>query len=240
MYENHLLIAVVLIVIASLLFYLQKRSEQRKMEQKTSERERMAAKATDADQSVPSVNESIRPVGSNTIDHVQMQSIPSSDSKNLSLGYLVSKFNYEFELSELRNSLVMKGLDAMDGHDFEYFVAGLLEAHIFDQTEVTKGSGDFGVDIVATNRHGTRFGIQCKRFVSPLGLSPIQEVVAGLKTYNCNQGMVVTNSTFSESAKKLAEANDVILFDRNILEGLMFKSHILSYPECPEEIIHLI
>lgn len=40
-------------------------------------------------------------------------------------------------------------MDEMEGHDFEYFCADLLEKQGFVEVEVTRGSGDFGVDILA-------------------------------------------------------------------------------------------
>ena len=40
-------------------------------------------------------------------------------------------------------------IDEMDGHDFEYFCAELLEKNGFIGVEVTKGSGEYGIDIIA-------------------------------------------------------------------------------------------
>ena len=40
-------------------------------------------------------------------------------------------------------------MDEMEGHDFEYYCADLLRKDGFSNVEVTKGSGDFGVDILA-------------------------------------------------------------------------------------------
>ena len=37
----------------------------------------------------------------------------------------------------------------MEGHEFEYFCADLLKQKGFVDVEVTKGSGDYGVDILA-------------------------------------------------------------------------------------------
>ena len=41
-------------------------------------------------------------------------------------------------------------MDELDGHDFEFFCADLLRAQGFIDVEVTRGSGDFGVDILAS------------------------------------------------------------------------------------------
>ena len=43
------------------------------------------------------------------------------------------------------------------------------------------------------------------------------EAFAGMKYYKANRCMVITNSAFSKSAVELANANGVILWDRQIL-----------------------
>ena len=53
--------------------------------------------------------------------------------------------------------------DEMEGHEFEYFCADLLEKRGFEEVEVTKGSGDYGVDILA-EKDGVTYAIQCKRY----------------------------------------------------------------------------
>ena len=53
------------------------------------------------------------------------------------------------ETSIQRSSLDEVDIDNMDGQSFEYFCADLLRANGFANVEVTKGSGDQGVDILA-------------------------------------------------------------------------------------------
>lgn len=100
----------------------------------------------------------------------------------------------------------------MTGHDYEYVVADYLRSRGYHGVKVTKGSGDFGVDVIASKR-GTKYAVQCKLYSSPVGLSAIQEVVAGKACYNCTGAMVVTNSTFTAAAEELAKRNGVILLD---------------------------
>ena len=47
-------------------------------------------------------------------------------------------------------------MDELEGHDFEYYCADLLREHGFLDVEVTKGSGDFGADILA-EKDGAHF-----------------------------------------------------------------------------------
>ena len=44
------------------------------------------------------------------------------------------------------------------------------------------------------------------------------EAFAGSKYYKCNKALVVTNNYFTKGAIELAEANGVILWDRDELE----------------------
>ena len=108
----------------------------------------------------------------------------------------------------------------MSGHEFEYFCAELLRNNGFFDVNVTKGSGDQGVDILAT-KDGIKYAIQCKNYTSALGNTPVQEVSAGKIFYNCHVGIVLTNSTFTSGAISLAKATGVLLWDKNVLSELM-------------------
>lgn len=98
------------------------------------------------------------------------------------------------------------------GQEYEHLVASYLLKHGYTNVEVTKSSGDFGVDVIA-HKGGKKYAVQCKYYSVPVGLSAIQEVVAGKAIYNCDSAMVVTNSNFTDSAKRLAKDNHVILLE---------------------------
>ena len=114
----------------------------------------------------------------------------------------------------------MEKVDNMDGHAFENWCAELLKQTGFTEVEVTPGSGDQGVDILAV-KEGVYYAIQCKCYSSDLGNTPIQEVYAGKEMYNCQVGAVMTNRHFTEGARKLAEKTRVLLWDRNKLIELL-------------------
>lgn len=107
-------------------------------------------------------------------------------------------------------------IDLMEGHDFEYWSANLLRDFGFTNVEVTRGSGDQGVDILA-EKDGIRYAIQCKCYRNPLGNTPIQEVHAGKEMYHCQIGAVMTNQYFTSSGKELAEKTGTLLWDRDWL-----------------------
>ena len=118
------------------------------------------------------------------------------------------------EVSELKET------DGMDGHDFEYWCADLLRQVGYQNVEVTRGSGDQGVDITA-EKGGVHYAVQCKCYASPLGNTPVQEVFAGKEMYGCQVAVVMTNSTFTEGARELAKKTRVLLWDRGALQNML-------------------
>lgn len=113
-------------------------------------------------------------------------------------------------------------VQTMDGLEFESWCANLLRGNGFIAVDVTKGSGDQGVDIIA-EKDDIRYAIQCKRYASNLGNTPVQEVCAGKFLYKCHVGVVMTNSYFTDPAKELAQATGVILWDGDKLAKMQAK-----------------
>ena len=108
----------------------------------------------------------------------------------------------------------------MEGHDFEYFCADLLEDHGFKSVEVTRGSGDYGVDVLA-EKEGVTYAVQCKRYDGPVGVKAVQEAYAGRDYYDRMVGAVMTNQYFTEPAVKAARKLKILLWDRGYLESMM-------------------
>jgi len=114
----------------------------------------------------------------------------------------------------------LERIDKMDGHTFERWCANLLKASGLVDVEVTRGSGDQGVDVLAT-LDGVRYAVQCKCYSSDLGNKPVQEVFAGSVIYKCQVGAVMTNRHFTAGAKELATATGVSLWDRDWIISLL-------------------
>lgn len=104
----------------------------------------------------------------------------------------------------------------MNGYEYEYKCAKILKRKGFSKVEVTKESGDQGIDIIAY-RNGKKYGIQCKYYTSPVGNHAVQEVFAGAKYYNCDIAVVMTNNTFTSSAKELAQKTNVLLWNETTI-----------------------
>lgn len=106
--------------------------------------------------------------------------------------------------------------DNMDGHTFERYCANVLTENSFQKVQVTQGSGDQGVDIIAY-KDDIKYGIQCKCHASDINNRAVQEVFAGKAFYQCHVGVVLTNRYFTKSAIELASRNGVILWNRDKL-----------------------
>lgn len=111
-------------------------------------------------------------------------------------------------------------MDALEGHDFEYYCADLLKKRGFLDVEVTKGSGDFGIDILA-EKDGITYGVQCKCYQAPVGVFAVQEAYAGRDYYDRMVGVVMTNQYFTGPAVKMARKLNVLLWDRGYLEEML-------------------
>lgn len=101
----------------------------------------------------------------------------------------------------------------INGYDYEERVAKSLWKKGYRNVIVTSKSGDYGADIVATNKHGEKICFQCKHYNGVVGIDSVQEIAAAKKYYGCSRGAVVTNSKFTKAAKELALSNDIDLFE---------------------------
>lgn len=110
-------------------------------------------------------------------------------------------------------------IDLMEGHEFEYYCAELLRQAGFLEVEVTRGSGDYGVDIL-TEREGVTYAVQCKRYDGPVGVKAVQEAYAGKDFYDRMVGVVMTNQYFTKPAVEVARKLKILLWDRGYLEGM--------------------
>lgn len=109
----------------------------------------------------------------------------------------------------------MADIDQMNGRQFEERLA----AHFHRQgyrVDLTPYQGDFGADLIV-ERDGVRTAIQAKRWKETVGVGAVQEIVSAKAYYRCQHAMVVTNSAFTQAARHLAAANEVMLWDRQAL-----------------------
>lgn len=125
-------------------------------------------------------------------------------------------------ISNLNNNDVAQ----MSGIQFEQYIIQLLKKYGITDVTGTSTTGDQGADILF-NYNGKRVVIQAKRYSSTVSNSAIQEVHAAKGFYRCDMAWVITNSTFTSSAKDLARGLNVTLMDGSDL--IRFESKIEEY-----------
>lgn len=107
----------------------------------------------------------------------------------------------------------------LEGDEFEEYCVYILKRNGFTNIKLTPGSHDYGCDIIA-EKEGILYGIQCKSYSTPVGISAVQQVYAGKDFYDCMVGVVMTNSTYTLPAKEAAKKLKVLLWDGDVLEKL--------------------
>lgn len=112
-------------------------------------------------------------------------------------------------------------INNMTGIEFEEYVRKLY-IHMKYEVISTKASNDQGTDLIAT-KDGKKTSIQVKRYKKSVGNKAVQETIAGAKFHGCDKTAVVTNSTFTKSAKELAKKSDTELIDGKKLLDLVKK-----------------
>jgi Restriction endonuclease/GYF domain 2 len=114
-------------------------------------------------------------------------------------------------------SITMDEISRMTGRQFEEFLARLFSRMGYRDTTLT-ATNDQGGDLLCLSPAGVRAVIQAKRWKGTVGNSAVQEVYAAMALYTCTEGMVVTNSTFTDAAHQLAKATGIALRDGRWLE----------------------
>lgn len=112
----------------------------------------------------------------------------------------------------------LASVDELDGIEFEVAIAGLYESKGYS-VEMTKASGDYGVDLLA--KKGTEIlAIQAKRYSEKVGIQAVQEASSGALYYKANKTVVITNSFFTDPAKELAKKIGVTLMNKKHLANM--------------------
>lgn len=113
-------------------------------------------------------------------------------------------------------SSTIDDIDIMEGYEFENYLKTLFFYAGFG-AETTKKAKDYGADIILTDENGIKIVVQAKRYNKKVGVKSVQEIMGAMSHYKANEGMVVTNSTFSFEAETLAKDNNIRLVDRKEL-----------------------
>jgi HJR/Mrr/RecB family endonuclease len=149
------------------------------------------------------------------INQIELKLEIAKAKKDLEL----QQFEKKLESDDVETSI--EELDLMDGHEFERFLKELFKKMGY-KVNHTKLSNDQGADLVVS-KFGRKRVVQAKRYNHTVGNKAIQEVVAAIKHYKADEGMVVTTNTFTKPAVQLADSNNIDLVDRYKLKRWLKK-----------------
>lgn len=114
-------------------------------------------------------------------------------------------------------------LNALSGIDFENLCATLISGMGF-QVELTKASGDGGIDIIAnssTPLYKGKYIIQCKRYTGTVGEPILRDLYGVVMSERANKGILMTTGTFTRSAVAFAEGKPLELIDISGIQSLI-------------------
>ena len=138
----------------------------------------------------------------------------------LAYNILIRGTLWYFRVDTHKNA-TLKKIDAMSGTEFEEYLGHAFRKKGY-RVEFTPKSYDYGADLII-EKHRIRTAVQVKRYSHNVGNAAIQEVLGARGYYKTNQCMVVTNSYFTKSAVRLANVNNVELWDRDRLADAIKK-----------------
>jgi len=140
--------------------------------------------------------------------------------KKLFVEYLPREFDYYHyhKTQRILSGETKTNINELDGIEFENYIAKILKANDYNVSGTPK-TGDQGADLIATKNNKT-YVIQAKRYSDLVGNKAVQEVVAAKNFYSGDIAAVVTNSSFTSSAKELAKKNGVILIDKKHIQNM--------------------
>jgi restriction system protein len=101
-----------------------------------------------------------------------------------------------------------------NGTEYEIHVARKMRWHGYIFVKHSGKSGDFGADVIARTLLLRKIVVQCKSYSKKVGVRAVQEVIAARQYYHASKAVVATNSTFTRSARKLAETCKVELWEK--------------------------
>jgi HJR/Mrr/RecB family endonuclease len=134
-----------------------------------------------------------------------------SDKKSIldaaDLKYRKTLDRFESRINQLRS----EHWKELKAERFENFLADVFREWGYD-VQTTKTTGDQGVDLIIS-KGGVKTAVQTKGYVSSVGNDAIQQAHTGKSIYRCQRCAVITNSTFTPSARQAAEAVGCVLVD---------------------------
>lgn len=135
---------------------------------------------------------------------VDCEKIISKERKKYAIDKII---NYMKENVNLNETL----FSVNNPYEFEQKCAQILNESGWNARATSK-SLDQGVDVIA-DKDGVTVVIQCKLYNKPVGNKAVQEIIVGRDFYKADFAAVVSNSTYTISARQLAQNCNVLLLN---------------------------
>ncbi|SFE17756.1 restriction system protein [Paenibacillus catalpae] len=148
------------------------------------------------------------------LERIQMSAVEAFASHNemketLRIG-LYNRFRREPDLDKDDDPLL-----------FEHFVARIMTTVRGGSTNVTRSSGDYGIDLEEHSDKGLYLGqVKCYNDMNPVGYEPIAIVHSQMIKQGAIGGYVVTTSRFTSNAIAYSEGLNIELINGNQLVEL--------------------
>lgn len=136
----------------------------------------------------------------------------TNESKKTLINGIIEIMKKEVSLDVITDSVTE------NPYDFEKQCAQVLNECGW-QANTTPKSSDQGVDVIA-EKNGKTVAIQCKLYSKPVGNKAVQEVNTGKSYYKADYAVVVSNNTYTASARQLARNCGVLLLFYDDLKNL--------------------
>ena len=107
-------------------------------------------------------------------------------------------------------------INSLSPDGFEFFIADLMKQFGW-KAQLTRASGDDGVDVLCENDDGVRCAVQCKRYSKKVGVSAVRDLEGAKKMYDCQEAILATSDSFTQSSKDTAKKLKITLIDGDLL-----------------------
>jgi Holliday junction resolvasome RuvABC ATP-dependent DNA helicase subunit len=120
----------------------------------------------------------------------------------------------------------------LSGQEFESLISSLLIRMGF-QTEMTKTTGDGGIDVIAVLHRpilGGRYLFQCKRFAPDnlVGAPTVRDFYGAVSADRAVKGIFITTSDFTVQAREFGQKAGIELIDLAQLQKLLLEYQMLE------------
>lgn len=97
----------------------------------------------------------------------------------------------------------------LSGHAYEKALGNVFQQHGYE-VEVTKGSGDEGIDLILTSKND-RIAVQAKNHIKPVGPAVARDLFGAMMHGNFERGMIVSSGGFTKGVYEFAKGKEIEL-----------------------------